>query len=568
MNPGKRELVSKETRLARTDLKAEAAFWNEKDLTSFQERFRTVGARFAENLHPVRVQRSGPRSWPPKPHRDPVAFNAGQEATGILKSITVTLLPHYQKILDQRDRVWTCDHVREFDLSFYVPLDILDRRKARIDNVVIMLNGLNEISHLHYNHYDRIGARLASRGIAAILYPTPFHLNRAAYLEPCYRVEYERHDRQKVGDKRRSHLQRWSEDADTVSTRLPHHSLLNDPEGMFYCFEQTANELRALGNCLTASSADVPTDLTTLEAAKPFFDRLFLRRPNTRVSLLGYSLGGLQALYAFLLKPELFHRCILMNSGAHLDKMKTKPAHITDEEWGAIRKGVAKVRFDHRQDIAHTGVLDDVLFNRPFHDPQVKELFPKYVRKILFVSGGADIVSPVEQLQFLEPEQAPRPDEGSFGGLNILQIAGLEHALQHSPVYDEWFLALMRIIEQFVRAPSAETPVHYNRLIQDLALIRIGDKSWAAHVRKHDGRTPDDAFVNPDDQSLDLRRLLPLLSAKDQSKFLDYYYISKRFFDDDSDMVRAVERSQRDVRTVNAEPRGAAAQRRDQSFEG
>jgi hypothetical protein len=332
---------------------------------------------------------------------------------------------------------------------------------------------------------------------------------------------------------------------------------------MFYCFEQAANELRALGSFLTGSPADVAIDSTALDPEKPFFDRLFLRRPNTRVSLLGYSLGGLQALYTFLLKPHLFHRCILMNSGADLDKMKTKPVNITDQQWRAIRNGVAEVRFNHRQDIVHPGILDDILFNRPFHDPEVKELFAKHVRKILFVSGGADIVSPVEQLQFLAPEQAPQPDNGSFSGLNIVQIAGLEHALQHSPVYDEWFLAVMRIIEQFVRSPSAETPVRYERLLQDLASIRVGDRSWAEHVREHDGRTPDDAFVTRDDQSLDVQRLFGVLSAKDQAKFLDYYYISKRFFDDDGDLVRAVERSQRDIRTVNPEQRRADDRRRN-----
>lgn len=208
MNPRKRALVSKETNLAPTDLESEAEFWKEQDLKGLQDRFRTVQARFAEDLHPARVQRAGPRSWPPTSHKYPVAFNAGQEATGILKSIAVTLLPYYQKMLDRRDRVWTCDHVREFDLSIYVPLDLLDRRKARINNVVIMLNGLNEVSHLHYSHYDRIGARLASRGIGAILYPTPFHLNRAAYLEPCYRVEYEEHDRRDLAGKRRLPRQR------------------------------------------------------------------------------------------------------------------------------------------------------------------------------------------------------------------------------------------------------------------------------------------------------------------------------------------------------------------------
>ncbi len=478
------------------------------------------------------VQRSGPRSWPPKPHKDPIAFNAGQEATGLLKAISVKLLPYYQTLLDRRDGVWTCDQVREFDLSFYVPLDILDRRTARIHNIVIMVNGLNEIRHVHYRHYDRIGARLASRGIGAILSPTPFHLNRAAYIERRYERQYKRHHRQTGCEP----LQVWGRDPKAVSTRVPHHSLLKKPEAIFYCFEQTANELKVLAELLTGSS-------TPASAERSFFERLFSLEPTTRVSLLGYSLGGLQALYAFLLKPELFHRCILINSGARLHDIKTKPVLINDRDWHTILDEVSTVRVENREGIEHPSILDDVLFNRPFSEPQARENFRQNVHKILFVSGGADIVSPAEHLsRFLRPEDAPE------SGLNILLLGGVAHTLEHSPAYDEWFLALMRIVEQFVRAPSDETPVPYDRLIQDLASIRVGKKSWAVHVRDHDSSTPEDAFVNPNDQSIDLQRLLDLLSDDDQAKFLDYYYISKRFFDNDGDMIREVDRSQRDTR--------------------
>jgi hypothetical protein len=146
-----------------------------------------------QSLTPARLSA---RQWPPKSHKFPATFYLGKETVGILKNINVNFVDFYDKIVnDSIEKAknekfhWVCENMKSFDLSFYIPMQIMNSPDQKIKNVLIMLNDLNEIRHIHYSHYDRIGVSLASHGIGAVLYPTPFHLNRASYLEERFRKE-------------------------------------------------------------------------------------------------------------------------------------------------------------------------------------------------------------------------------------------------------------------------------------------------------------------------------------------------------------------------------------------
>jgi pimeloyl-ACP methyl ester carboxylesterase len=531
MSTKKSKRVVEEVGLESKRLADQAASCEAGDLADHQGESHTAKIQFARES--VR-QRGGPRAWPPIPHKDPVTFNAGQEAVGILKSVTVELLPQFQDLL-QPGSVWTCDQLREFDLSFYVPLDIFNRKDATMSDVLIMVNGLNEVNYIHYAHYDRIGAHLASQDIGAILHPTPFHLNRTAYLHPRFKTDYESYPRiGRFPDTTYPFaLQKWPADPVAIMNRLPSCSLMRQPASLFRCFEQTAGELASLARILTGDK-----DPSEQPADREFFNRFFDRTHNTRVSLLGYSLGGLQALYAFLREPRLFHRCILINSGAKLQDMRTKPVRITSRQWARIVRIVGDYATNMPREVLEPAMLYDILCHRPFEHTSTKQQFRKHVDRIFFVAGGADIVSPGRYLsQFLPTSAAGR-------GLNVFQISGLEHPLHNSPVYDRWFPILMGMVEQFVRGSKRETSVRYDKLIRDLRSIRIGDESWATHVRKHDAERLEEPYIDPRDRHLDIRRLLKHLSDRDGQEFLKWYYISKRFFEDDANLVRAVDREE------------------------
>lgn len=480
--------------------------------------------------------RLGARSWPPRAHKFPVTFNLGKESTGVLKSVKVELLGYYKKALRaQKQRTpnqfrWVCDHVREFDLSFYIPIDVMNMPGHKIRHVVIMVNGLNEIAHLHYGHYDRIGAALAVRGMGAILCPSPFHLNRTPYFDARFQKNYERYrnahrpDCYANLDYDRLKECRREPGADTVS-RTPHKSMLRRNDCIFYFSEQTANELVML--CKFLRKIPVPPGLFDHDD-EAFYDRFFARGEGFSVSLLGYSLGGLQALYAFLREPTLFNRCILLNSGASINKLSPNPVGIGDDEWDAIKNSAYSVNI--RKSIGNWEILEDVLLHRPFDTTAAKNSFihNHNSERLLFVAGGADLVSSSELLaQFVQH------DQGGFGGLNLLQIAGWDHPLRNSPVYDHWFPVIMDLIENFLAHPDGKT-VSFDQVVSGLLEFEIKGQQWDRWVIKRRRW-----YISPDDQNVRLKAFVHLVShPQGHDDFLSLYMASKRYFQSDAELMR------------------------------
>lgn len=489
--------------------------------------------------------RAGARAWPPRPHAFPVTFNLGKETTGLLKGIKVQLLPYYQEILDKHrgnrksgKSHWVCDHVEQFDISFYVPHDAMQIPDNRLDHIVIMVNGLNEIDHIHYAHYDRLGAALAFRGLGAALYPTPFHLNRTPYIDRRFEGMYRQFPRPKDNPKP---LQKWPEAPGAMTmSRRPHCGMMRHPGAIFHCFEQTSRDLVQLAKTIQGSAS---ASGAGAEYDQLFYDYLFDRTRRPHVSLLGYSLGGLQVLYTFLKEPELFDHCILVNSGANLKGIRTKPVGIRDNEWDTIVRNAINLRNEIPDSIAapHRTILDQVLFNRPFEPGEANTTLLKNLGKLLFIAGGADIVSPGEFLaRFVDPSQLPADDD--FSGLNILQIAGLGHPLAKSTVYDRWFPAIVNTIERFLRSP-ARNAVSYEDVLRHLAGYTIHRIPWDKWVDKVQ-------CVDDIDKTLDvlkvLDRIRPIHRRRAyKAEFLRHYLVSKRYFENDSELLRTLERERR-----------------------
>src|SRR6185312_1458022 len=65
---------------------------------------------------------------------------------------------------------------KDFHLRCYLPKDRIATVGGKIKKVVIMINGMNELDHFHL--YDQLGEFFANNNMAAILLPTPLHLNR------------------------------------------------------------------------------------------------------------------------------------------------------------------------------------------------------------------------------------------------------------------------------------------------------------------------------------------------------------------------------------------------------
>jgi len=258
-----------------------------------------------------------PRTWPPKSHRYPTVFKPGDDASGILKSVTPDLTEYFRAALS-KDTFFETEHCFDFDVSFYFPNRVIAGPDQKVDSIIVMINGLNEIHNYHFNHYDRFGMSFARRGLGAALHPSPFHLNRTPFLLEAKRAAYE--------SKPEGCAQSWPKAPGTKDMkRHPSNSMLRNPGSLFHCFDQTAQELHHFAASLKREVARETRD------NRSFYDHHLHR--NARVSLLGYSMGGLQALYTFLSYPGMFERCILVNSGVSIDQLNPKPVGITKGKW-------------------------------------------------------------------------------------------------------------------------------------------------------------------------------------------------------------------------------------------
>ena len=482
--------------------------------------------------------RLGARAWPPRCHKYPITFSRSNETIGLLKSVSVDLSEYYKRIYSKYNSYkngnrshWVCDQLKTFDLSFYLPINILGTSNQKVNTVVIMINGLNEIFNANFMHYDRMGLALASRGIGVILHPSPFHLNRAAYMKNRFKGDWEKHH--STGEER---YQTWSEGhgADTTS-RLPHHSMIRHPECIFHCFKQISDEVIALTEFLHGKRNSSCFD----DHDSSSYDRFFKRDDNLQAILLGYSFGGLEALFTFLKEPDLFSHCILFNSGAAIDKLRTKPVHISNKEWHQIVQSILKERTRLPTEILANDreLLDEIFFNRPFLGTTSIESFCNSLPRLLFIAGGADIVSPSEYvLQFIKKDIAcEHIDNSKFNGLNVLQICGLEHHLQDSPQYDQWFPVIINTIESFVKVkPSPGPQISKGEVVRFFSKVKIGKKPFEVALK---------TMIDDDDLNFKgIEKVFEKIEKKEKQKIIEMYMVSKRFFANDSELLRTINR--------------------------
>lgn len=444
------------------------------------------------------------RTWPPRSHRYPTVFKPGDDASGLLKQVTPTLSQHFADLL-ARGTFFETHHCFDFDASFYFPNRVIAGPDRKVDSVIVMINGLNEIHNYHFNHYDRFGISFARRGLGAALHPSPFHLNRTPFLRQDRRAEYESRDKPK---------QRWPRAPGTKDMkRHPSNSLLRSAESLFFCFEQTALELRSFAASL---KREVPHETRD---QRSFFEHHVHR--NARVSLLGYSMGGLQALYTFMSYPGLFDRCILINSGVSIDQLNPKPVGISKCDWDKMAAD-ARGQFSRVEGrLSNPQLLHEILFGF-----SVKaKAFDDLAANILFVSGGADDVADSKYLEKLPAAL----------GLNVLHIHGLGHPLE-SPIFDRWFPVITEAIINFV-ATTERDMLSAKELLAALAEFRIEGQRWDEFVRGS-GSIQESPYVDGPD--LRLEDIVDRVVTGDE--FVRCLMMAKRYYSTDAELLRALER--------------------------
>jgi hypothetical protein len=291
----------------------------------------------------------------------------------------------------------TPEYNRRFHLRFYLPKPALISRQPEIREVVIMFNGLNETAR--FDLYDTLGQHFAEQGIAAVLLPTPYHLNR-------------------------------SEPKDHTP---PHERLFKHPMLLFHNYKQSMLDsdllIRKLRN-------EDPGDKDF-----GFYQSLFA--PNPRISILGFSLGGLRALASFMHEPEKYHTCIVFNSGLQLRLLNTSFLDIRESDWLDFVS-----RLLSKEQVQNSILAGDPYWRRfsevylgDHHELYLRRLL-KFSDRLLFIlSGGDPIVRP--DLNDIETKGH---------GLTSLKIAGVGHMPTMDPKWTYWMDRVAEFIIRFVRS--------------------------------------------------------------------------------------------------------------------
>lgn len=474
------------------------------------------------------------RPWPPRSHHLPAVFESGNEVVGLLKRVKFEPSKYFEDRLSTT--VFEVGHCFDFDASFYFGNHLLNSEDKKVEDVVVMLNGLNEINNAHFSHYDRFGAAFAARGLGAVLLPTPFHLNRVPYLTEEHKEQYL---------SRPSPQQKWPSSVGTPQMkRRPTFSLNRDPLSLMHCFDQVSEELRVMaGRLRTSSHSGLISDRQS-QLDSVFYDHFYT--PDTRVSLMGYSMGGLQALYTFLRFPGVFRRCILINSGINLHNLNPKPLQMSDDQWKTMA-ATAESRFDRytkavertspteprseerKRRASHHRLLREILFGMTDLG-KIGSLLGNRGSDVLFISGGEDSVANPSLL-----------GEWTKAGVTRIEIGGLAHPLE-SPTWDRYFPTMVGNIDEFIREPREGTG--------NFAATQVLDQLAQIHI---DGQRWDLALTNPEDQvARHLNRadnnlepdVMHEFDEDDHARFLQLLLMSKRYYKSDGEMMRALNRQE------------------------
>lgn len=380
---------------------------------------------------------------------------------------------------------------RVFHLRFYLPKAALINKEEKIRDVVIMFNGLDEIDR--FDLYDVLGQYLSENGIAAVLLPTPHHLNR--------------------------HTPRLG-----LKPRPPHKELFTMPLLVYYNYKQSMLESERLIQKLRHQMVN--------DSDFNFYEALF--DPNLRISILGFSLGGLRALASFLQEPSKYHTCIVFNSGAELSLLNTEFLGISKRQWQDFLDRL------YQQVQEYNAELDQDVYWRYFSGvflgglpPWLKQRLKTNSHKLLFIMSGGDEIVP-SKIGNLEV---------AGHGLTVFKIAGVGHVPTLDPQWSPWINRIADVILSFVSQTGQEILSHQD-VVAEFCKVMKGTSYYESLQRS------EEEFGTED-----LRILLECLNEKQRADALKLYYASMAYYPRFREMLNDVVKwKKREKRSESARP--------------
>ena len=233
----------------------------------------------------------------------------------------------------------------------------------------------------------------------------------------------------------------------------PQPAFLEEPDKIYNAYNQNIREVKILITHLLGMCESKPK-----KDCCAFFDQYF--SADLKISLLGYSIGGLTALSNFLIQKFTFNSCILLNAGAKLEDIDVSEFQLVDK-W---KQTVKNLTNNHYQ--RHNGTREDNIFDMLFLGNRLsflKDELQGESRKILFVLGGADSVTKLKSIRDIEPDRH---------GLATLQLPGIHHFLSIDTHWDQWFPVVNEMIRSFDESASNESLLP-NDILGSLAYFQL-----------------------------------------------------------------------------------------------
>ncbi|MCJ7458650.1 MAG: caspase family protein [candidate division Zixibacteria bacterium] len=187
-----------------------------------------------------------------------------------------------------------------YHLRFYFPKH--NTKGSKFEYLIIMFNGLAEATP---GIYDDLGLEFAKNGIPSVLFPLTNHF----YRRTDFRCDV--NDIFTANNKQDSILT-------TQDTII---DLANHPERIIHGYIQMMSDVDRFWNS------------TWDEGVYPDFHEFYNEHfdNNTKICLLGYSLGGILTLALLLKDPERYHSIYLLESGANFSDINAGVLFVRNE---------------------------------------------------------------------------------------------------------------------------------------------------------------------------------------------------------------------------------------------
>ncbi|MDP3296145.1 MAG: hypothetical protein Q8N09_00885 [Thermodesulfovibrionia bacterium] len=325
----------------------------------------------------------------------------------------------------------TPENYQNFHLRFYFPKKTIANDKEKVNRIVVMINGINEIDY--FTIYDQLGEKFAAHNLASVLLPLPDHFNR----HPKHRKKKNGKDIKKPSDELL--------DNDETNT--------NGPKLAYRSYLQIMSELDILIEHLRYESC--PNENTTCR----FFKKLF--SPQTKVSILGYSLGASVALAHFICNYRKYNTCFNLSGGIKLGDLKTKlpggkelfPQKKWDNfvlnlenQWREGKIDITLPTLSTERNKEYRNIFEEVYFGL-FEDLLVERL-KNHTRKVLFILGEKDSVISYDIVA------------ASRHGLSMFKIPGLDHLIAIENEWSKWNDVVVDLINSFEKNAAYELLTH------------------------------------------------------------------------------------------------------------